>query len=105
MEEVTLWDTATWRPLGPASSILAGLGGGGRLQPDGRTLAIAGAQGRVELLDVATRRKVRGAGGPPAAATSDQPALAAVLFSPDGSVIPAGSKALNHVTLWEDLEL
>ena len=67
---------------------------------DGRWPSRA-VQGRVELWDVSTAKQV-GELADPVAVTSDEPALAAVLFSPDGSVIAAGSKAMNHVTLWDD---
>ncbi len=36
----------------------------------------------------------------PAAATSDEPALSVVRYSPDGSVIASGAQQANHVTLW-----
>ena len=37
----------------------------------------------------------------PAAATSAEPALATVRYSPDGNVIAAGGQDANHVTLWD----
>ena len=37
----------------------------------------------------------------PAAATSAEPALSVVRYSPDGSVIAAGPQETNHVTLWD----
>jgi WD40 repeat protein/class 3 adenylate cyclase len=95
----TLWDTAEWRPVG--SPLRSSQGGweGVDFSPDGRTLAIAGGRGRIELWDVATRKELRELTDP-AAARSDEPALSVVRFSPDGSVIAAGAKATNHVALW-----
>ena len=76
--EVTLWDTTTWRPLGlPLRSSQGGWEEGVDFSPDGRTLAIAGVQGRVELWDVSTAKQV-GELADPVAVTSDEPALAAV---------------------------
>ena len=96
----TLWDAAKWRPIGPPLRSSQGSWEEGvDFSPDGRTLAIAGGQGRVELWDVATRKRLRDLADP-AAATSDEPALSVVRYSPDGSVIAAGAKAMNHVTLW-----
>ena len=66
--------------------------------PDGKTLAVAGGKGRVELWDVATRKERRELKDP--AATSGQPMLSVVRYSPDGSVIAAGPQETNHVTLW-----
>ena len=96
----TLWDTATWKPRRAAAAIVAGRLGGVDFSPDGRTLAIAGGKGRVELWDVATRKKLRELTDP-AAATSGEPALSVVRYSPDGSVIAAGPQETNHVTLWD----
>jgi WD40 repeat protein len=96
----TLWDTATWRPLGPPLRSSQGGGEWVDFSPDGRTLAIAGRRGRVELWDVATRKKLRELTDP-AAATSDEPALSVVRYSPDGRVIAAGPQETNHVTLWD----
>ncbi len=96
----TLWDTSTWRPLGAPLRSSQGRGEGVDFSPDGRTLAIAGGEGSVELWDVATRKKLRELKDP-AAATSAEPALSAVRYSPDGSVIAAGGQEANHVTLWD----
>ena len=97
---VTLWDTAKWRPIGPPLRPSQGSWEEGvDFSPDGRTLAIAGGQGRLELWDVATMKQLRDLADP-AAATSDEPALSVVRYSPDGSVLAAGAKATNHVTLW-----
>ena len=93
----TLWDTATWRPVGRPLRSSQGGWEWVDFSPDGRTLAIAGERGRVELWDVKTRKELRELTDP--AATSE-PALAIVRYSPDGKVIAAGSKAANHVTLW-----
>jgi WD40 repeat protein/tRNA A-37 threonylcarbamoyl transferase component Bud32 len=95
----TLWDTATWRPVGPPLRSRQGRWEGVDYSPDGRTLAIAGGKGRVELWDVATRKLV-GSLVVPAPASSDERALATVRFSPDGSVVAAGEQETNHVTLW-----
>jgi WD40 repeat protein len=95
----TLWDTATWRPVGPPLRSAQGGWEAVDFSPDGRTLAIAGGMGRVELWDVATRSQ-RQELADPAAAGSDQPALAVVRFSPDGRVIAAGAQETNHVMLW-----
>jgi WD40 repeat protein len=95
----TLWDTATWRRIGPPLRSAQGGWAGVDFSPDGRTLAIAGGQGRVELWDVSTRNK-RWELTDPAAASSGKPALAVVRYSPDGKVIAAGALEANHVTLW-----
>ena len=95
----TLWDTATWRPTGPPLRSSQGGWEGVDFSPDGRTLAIAGGEGRVELWDVSTRKELRELTDP-AAASSDEPALSVVRYSPDGSVIAAGAQQANHVTLW-----
>ena len=65
----TLWDTATWQPVGPPLRSSQGGWEGVDFSPDGRTLAIAGGEGRVELWDVATRKELRELTDP-AAATS-----------------------------------
>ncbi len=96
----TLWDTATWRRSGPPLRSAQGRGEGTDFSPDGRTLAVAGGEGRVELWDVASRTKRRELTDP-AAAKSDEPALSAVRYSPDGTVIAAGGQESNHVTLWD----
>jgi WD40 repeat protein/tRNA A-37 threonylcarbamoyl transferase component Bud32 len=96
----TLWDTATWKPVGPPLRSSQGGWSGVDFSPDGLTLAIAGGKGRVELWDVATKKKVRELKDP-AAATSSEPALATVRYSPDGNVIAAGGQGANHVTLWD----
>jgi WD40 repeat protein len=96
----TLWDTATWKPVGQPLRSSQGGWSGVDFSPDGLTLAIAGGKGRVELWDVATRKKVRELKDP-AAATSSERALATVRYSPDGKVIAAGGQDANHVTLWD----
>ena len=99
IKEARLYDTRTWKPVGlPLRSSQGGYSGVD-FSPDGRTLAIAGGEGRVELWDVATRKERRELTDP-AAATSAEPALSAVRYSPDGSVIAAGPQETNHVTLW-----
>jgi len=95
----TLRETRTWRPVGPPLQSSQGDWEGVDFSPDGRTLAIAGAKGRVELWDVSTREKLRELQDP--AATPAQPMLAVVRFSPDGSVIAAGARETNHVTIWD----
>jgi WD40 repeat protein len=42
LDGTTLWDTATWRPIGPPMRSAQGGWGGVDFSPDGRTLAIAG---------------------------------------------------------------
>jgi WD40 repeat protein/class 3 adenylate cyclase/tRNA A-37 threonylcarbamoyl transferase component Bud32 len=99
LERTTLYGTKTWKPVSPPLRSSQGNSSGVDFSPDGRTLAIAGGDGRVELWDVRTRKKLRELKDP-AAATSPDPALATVLYSPDGSVIAAGGQEANHVTLW-----
>jgi WD40 repeat protein len=99
LDGTTLWDTATWEPLGPPLRSSQGGWNGVAFSPDGLTVAIAGGEGRVELWNVATKKKVRELTDP-AAATSSEPALATVRYSPDGTVIAAGGQDANHVTLW-----
>jgi WD40 repeat protein len=96
----TLWDTTTWKQVGAPLRSSQGRGEGVDFSSDGRTLAIAGGEGRVELWDVATKTKRRELTDP-AAASSEEPALAGVQFSPDGSVVAAGGQESNHVTLWD----
>jgi WD40 repeat protein/class 3 adenylate cyclase len=99
IETTILWDTATWKPVGPPlRSSQGGWEEGVDFSPDGRTLAISGPEGRVELWDVATRKKRRELADP--GASADEPALSVVRYSPDGRIIAAGAKATNHVTLW-----
>ena len=98
LDGTTLWDTATWRPVAPPLRASQGGWQGVDFSPDGRTLAIAGGEGRVELWDVSTRRELRELADP--AATSAEPGLSVVRYSPDGSVIAAGPQETNHVTLW-----
>jgi WD40 repeat protein/class 3 adenylate cyclase len=101
LAEATLWNTATWRPIAPPlRSSQGGWEEGVDFSPDGRTLAIAGREGRVELWDPSTSKQL-GELTDPVAAASDEPALSVVRYSPDGRVIAAGSKAMNHVTLWD----
>jgi WD40 repeat protein/tRNA A-37 threonylcarbamoyl transferase component Bud32 len=94
----TLWNTTTWRPVGAPLRSRQGGWEWADFSPDGRTLAIAGGRGRVELWDVATRKEIRELRDP--AAVRGLPALAVVRFSPDGRVIAAGGQQTNHVTLW-----
>ena len=94
----TLWNTSTWRPIGPPLRSSQGRWEGVDFSPDGRTLAIAGGKGRVELWDVSTRKELRELKDP--AAKSGVPMLSVVRFSPDGRVIAAGPQETNHVTLW-----
>lgn len=90
----TLWNTQTWRPVGPPLRSSQGGWDWVDFSPDGRTLAIVGGKGRVELWDVATRKELRELRDPRATA------IAFVRYSPDGSVIAAGPQQENHVTLW-----
>ena len=95
----TLWNTATWRPVGPPLRSPQGGWDWVDFSPDGRTLAIAGGKGRVELWDVAKRKERRELTAP-GAAGPEEPGLAFVRYSPDGSVIAGGPQGDNHVTLW-----
>jgi WD40 repeat protein/tRNA A-37 threonylcarbamoyl transferase component Bud32 len=99
IEGTTLYDTRTWTSAGPPLRSSQGGYSGVDFSPDGRTLAIAGGEGRVELWDVATRKALRELTDP--AATPESPALSTVRYSPDGAVIAAGPVETNHVTLWE----
>jgi WD40 repeat protein/class 3 adenylate cyclase/energy-coupling factor transporter ATP-binding protein EcfA2 len=95
----TLWNTQTWRPVGPPLRSPQGGWDWVDFSRDGRTLAIAGGKGRVELWDVATRRELRELTAP-GAAGPEEAGLAFVRYSPDGSVIAGGPQGDNHVTLW-----
>jgi WD40 repeat protein len=96
-EETTLWDTATWRPVGAPLRSERGADGLA-FSPAGRTLAIAGGAGHVELWDVASRRRLRRLADP--GAVAGQEGLSAIAFSPDGAIVAAGGLDTNHVTLW-----
>ena len=95
LEGTTLWNTATWRPLGPPLRSSQGGSSGVDFSPDGRTLAIAGGEGNVELWDVESRRELRQLVSPRGLP------LHTVRYSPDGSVIAGGGIEDNHVTLWD----
>jgi len=100
IEETTLWDTTTWKPVGPPlRSSHGGWEEGVAFSPDGRTLAIANGDGEIELWDVSGLKKRRELADPGAA--RDLPALSVVRYSPDGRVIASGAKETNHVTLWD----
>ena len=99
IEGTTLYDTTSWKPVGKPLRSAQGGSSGVDFSPDGRTLAIAGGEGRVELWDVATRKALRELTDP-AATAFGEPALATVRYSPDGSIIAAGGLEANHVTLW-----
>ncbi len=95
LEGTTLWDTATWLPVGPPLGSPQGGWQGVDFSPDGQTLAMAGEEGNVELWDVESRRQLRKLVSPNAAP------LHTVRYSPDGSVIAAGGIEDNNVTLWD----
>jgi WD40 repeat protein/serine/threonine protein kinase len=99
VDGTTLWNTATWKPVGPPLRSSQRGWEGADFSPDGRTLAIAGAKGRVELWDVSTRKELRELADP--AAVAGVPMLSAVRFSPNGRIIAAGPQETGHVTLWE----
>jgi WD40 repeat protein len=94
-----LWNSAIWEPVGPPLRSAQGSWEGVDFSPDGRTLAIAGGKGRVELWDVSTRKEVRELTDP--AAKPLVRMLSVVRFSPDGRVLAAGPREANHVTLWD----
>jgi WD40 repeat protein len=91
----TLWNTATWRPVGRPLRSSQGGWDWVDFSPNGRTLAIAGGKGRVELWDVDQKKELRELTDPTAGA-----GLAFIRYSPDGSVIAGGPQEDNHVTLW-----
>src|SRR5262249_33656026 len=95
----TLWSTRTWRPVGRPLRSRQGGWDWVDFSPAGRPLDRAGGKARVERWDVATREERRVLTDPEAAGSHD-PRLAFVRFSPDGTVIAAGSQQQNHVTLW-----
>ena len=99
LDGTTLWNTQTWKPIGSPLQSSQGGWEGADFSPDGGTLAIAGAKGRIELWDVSTRKELRELKDP--AADAGVPMLSAVRFSPDGRVIAAGPQETNHVTLWD----
>jgi WD40 repeat protein/class 3 adenylate cyclase len=99
-EGTTLWDTATWRPVGPPLRSSQGRWEGADFSPDGQTLAITGGEGLVELWGVASRKKLRDLRDP-VEATSGNRALSVVRYSPDGSLIAAGGQSENHVIVWD----
>ncbi|HJS49808.1 MAG TPA: protein kinase, partial [Gaiellaceae bacterium] len=57
IEGTTLYDTTTWKPVGPPLRSAQSSSEGVDFSPDGQTLAIAGGEGRVELWDVATGKE------------------------------------------------
>ncbi|PWU17451.1 MAG: hypothetical protein C5B48_15920, partial [Candidatus Rokuibacteriota bacterium] len=95
----TVWNTATWRPEGAPLRSSQGGWDWVDFSPDGRTLAIAGGKGRVELWDVASRKELRELTAP-GAAGPEEAGVAFVRYSPDGRVIAGGPQGDNHVTLW-----
>ena len=99
LDGTMLWNTATWKPVGPPLRSSQGGWEGVDFSPDGRTLAIAGAKGRVELWDVSMRKELRELADP--AAVAGVPMLSAVRFSPNGRIIAAGPQETGHVTLWD----
>ena len=86
-----LFDTRTWNQVGQVLRSSQGRYSGVDFSPDGRTLAIAGGEGRVELWDVSKRTKLRELTDP-TAATSPEPALSTVRYSPDGASSPPARK-------------
>src|SRR5262249_44399363 len=91
----TLWDTATWKAVGPPLRSSQGGWEGDGFSPDVPMLSTSGGRGLVEVWDLATRKELRELPEPGHAA------LAAVRFSPDGNVVAAGSQEANHLTLWD----
>src|SRR5215216_5464317 len=94
---ITLWDTATWRPVGPSLRSSQGGWEGVDFSPDGRTLAITGGAGRVTLWDAATGDVI----GRPI--TTNPPGTGgahSISFSPDSNRI-AVPGARGTVGIWD----
>jgi WD40 repeat protein len=78
--EMTAWDVATGRPLGPPIEVIASAA---IFSPDGTRLAVTGAGGSVQVFDVATSKEV-------IPLRDNKIAVEVVAFSPDGRRLVAG---------------
>ena len=101
VDGTTLWDTATWRRVGPPLRSSQGGWEGVDFSPDGRTLAIAGGEGRVELWDVATRKERGELTDPAAARDPASPRSPSFGSAPTAASSPPAGRRTNHVTLWD----
>lgn len=89
-----IWDVATGRPVGEASTGFVTSAFGAAVSPDGKTFASGGIDGKVRLWDVAGGRPL---GEPIDAHTTP---IWSVAFSPNGAIVASGGTD-NTVKLWD----